>query len=418
MKQFNLLLTIALIACTTAFASQKRKVLFIGIDGTRADALQAANTPNIDSIVAHGAYTYDSWCLGITVSGPSWSTIFTGVWYPKHGITDNSYSGAKFDKYHQYPALAKQHKSALYASEVMEWPPLIDNVPNIYDGYDVRIKVTDGGTTPTATATATQLANSNLDIMTCYFDLVDITGHSSGFSPTNPAYINAIQSVDAAIGTIITALKARANYANEDWLILLTTDHGGTGTGHGGNTASERHIWWIAAGPNVTHRQLNTAGTDPGSYRVTPPGVDTNKLKSVPVQADIAVTALHFLLYDLNLYPAIRTMDSLDGHSWLDSIYTPPVTGVSVPKVYTLNEELKIFPNPANNLVSLWFEANNAPVSYSVINQAGTVVMQAKDIQMAGLKLNIDLSGQPNGTYIIQLTSGGEVAERKVVVQH
>ena len=418
MKQFNILLIAVMLICTTAIASQKRKVLFIGIDGTRTDALQAANTPNIDSLVAHGSYTYDSWCLGITVSGPSWSTIFSGVWYPKHGVTDNSYSGSKFDKFHLFPALAKQHKSALYASEVMEWPPLIDDVPNIYDGYDVRIHVTDGGTTPTASATATQLLNSNLDVMTCYFDIVDITGHSSGFSPTNPAYITAIESVDASIGTIITALKNRANYANEDWLILLTTDHGGTGTGHGGNTVSERHIWWLGAGPNIRHRQLNTAGTDPGTYRVVPPGVDTVALKKVPVQADIAVTALHFLLYDLNIYPAIRTMDSLDGVSWLDTIYVPPVeTGVSQVK-YTLSDELKIYPNPSTNIVTLWFDHNNAPVSYTVIGLNGAVVKKEELADMQGLKLNIDLSAQPAGAYIIRLQVGNEVAERKVLIQH
>ena len=416
MKHLNLLLLVVILTCTTAFASQKRKVLFIGIDGTRSDALQAANTPNLDSLVAHGSYTYDSWCLGITVSGPTWSTIFTGVWYPKHGVTDNSYSGAQFDKYHLYPALAKQYKPSLYASEVMEWPPLIDDVPNIYDGYDVRIHVTDGGTTPTASATATQLLNANVDVMTCYFDLVDITGHSSGFSPSNPAYINAIQSVDAAIGTIITALKNRPTYSQEDWLILVETDHGGTGTGHGGNTASERHIWWIGAGPNIRHRQLNSGAIDPGSYRVVPPGVDTVALKSVPVQADIAVTALHFLLYDLNIYPSIRALDSLDGVSWLDTIYVPPVTGIT--PTYTLNEELKMYPNPTSNIVTFWFDHNNAPVSYTVVNQSGAVVRKEDVTSMQGLKLNIDLSQQPNGTYIIRLQVGNEVAERKVQIQH
>ncbi len=417
MKQFNLVLMVVLLACCNAFASQKRKVLFIGIDGVRADALQSANTPNIDTLVAHGSYTYDSWCLGITVSGPSWSTIFSGVWYPKHGVTDNSYSGSKFDKFHLFPALAKQHKPSLYASEVIEWAPLIDNVPNIYDGYDVRIKVTDGGTIPTASATTTQLANSNLDIMTCYFDIVDLTGHSSGFSPSNPAYITAIQSVDAAIGNIITALKARSNYANEDWLILLTTDHGGAGTGHGGNTLTERHIWWIGAGTNIKHKQLNPTGVDPGSYRVSP-YVDTNKLKLVPVQADIAVTALHHLLYDLNLYPSIRTADSLDGVSWLDSIYVAPtISGIVEPRV-TLNEALKIYPNPATGVISLWFDHNAKPVSYAVINSAGMLVKNEQSVDMNGLKLNIDLGGQPNGNYVIKLNVGGEVVERKVVIQH
>ena len=270
MKRLKLSALLLLFSIATATASQKRKVLFIGIDGVRSDALQQANTPNLDALIATGAYTYDSWCLGITVSGPSWSTIFTGVWYQKHGVTNNSYSGSHFDQYNMFPKLAKAYKPNLYASEVMEWPPLIDNVPNQYDGYNVRIKVPDGGSAPTGSTTATQLLNSNLDVMTVYFDAVDLQGHSNGFSPNNPSYITAIQTVDVQVGVVINALKSRPNYANEDWLILVTTDHGGVGTGHGGNSDEERHIWWAASGNNIQHKQL--FGQDPGSYRLLPGG--------------------------------------------------------------------------------------------------------------------------------------------------
>jgi arylsulfatase A-like enzyme len=33
---------------------------------------------------------------------------------------------------------------------------------------------------------------------------------------------------------VLTALKNRKNYGDEDWLILVSSDHGGKGTGHGG----------------------------------------------------------------------------------------------------------------------------------------------------------------------------------------
>ncbi len=420
MKKLHLLFVLLLAMSVSAMATQKRKVLFIGIDGTRSDALQSANTPNIDALIAHGAYSYDAWCLGITVSGPSWSSMFTGVWYPKHGVTDNSYSGSQFDKYHEYPALAKQYKPGLYAAEVMEWPPLIDNIANIYDGYNVRIHVPDGGTTTTGTAALTYLADTNVDIMTIYYDKVDLTGHSSGFSPLNPAYISAIESVDANIGTVIAALHARPTYAYEDWLILLMTDHGGILTGHGANTDQERHIWFIADGTYIAHKQLNLAGTDPGSYRITPPGVDTTILKSVPVQTDIAVTALHFLLYDIpGIYPSIITTDSLDGKSWLDSIYFPPtIMPTAVQPLAGTNLAVKMYPNPTTNLVTLWFEHSNTNISYSVINAMGALVKQENNFQMSGLKLNIDLGSLSDGTYIIHVEADNKTVDKKVVIKH
>lgn len=413
MKRLQLLALFLLMGSAAAIASQKRKVMFIGIDGVRSDALQAANTPYLDSLIAHGSYTYDSWCLGITVSGPSWSTIFTGVWYQKHGVTDNSYSGSHFDQYNLFPKLAKQYKPGLFAAEVMEWPPLIDNVPNQYDGYNVRIKVPDGQGGPTETTTITQLANSNLDVMTLYFDAVDLAGHSNGFSPSNPSYISAIENVDAHVGAVINALKNRPNYANEDWLILITTDHGGLGTGHGGNSDQERHIWWVAAGSHIKSKQL--VGQDPGSYRITPPGVDTNILKHTPVQADIAVTALHHLLYDANIRPDTVSAWKLDGKSLLDSIYDFSTTGIEAAHQQEL--DAKVYPNPSTGMVSFWFDPGHEQVSYSVYNMSGVLVKEEHNLVM-NYRLNIDLSAQPAGNYVVRITAGNRFMDKKITITH
>ena len=33
----------------------------------------------------------------------------------------------------------------------------------------------------------------------------------------------------------MTAMQARPSYADEDWLVIVVTDHGGSGTGHDGH---------------------------------------------------------------------------------------------------------------------------------------------------------------------------------------
>ncbi|HET6415506.1 MAG TPA: hypothetical protein VFG22_04370, partial [Polyangiales bacterium] len=68
--------------------------------------LQQASTPVLDDLVANGAVTYDAFAGGepgtpteqATFSGPGWSSILTGVWVDKHGVTDNSFDGARFDE--------------------------------------------------------------------------------------------------------------------------------------------------------------------------------------------------------------------------------------------------------------------------------------------------------------------------------
>ncbi len=63
----------------------------------------------------------------------------------------------------------------------------------------------------------------------------------------------------------------------EDWLVLVTTDHGGHGKEHGGHTADERTIWIIATGPGI------------------PAGV----LSPGPGHTVIARTVLHYLGIDV-----------------------------------------------------------------------------------------------------------------------
>jgi len=67
-----------------------KKVLLIGIDGCRADALELANTPTIDNLIANGVYSPDALNDDITISGPGWSAILCGVWSGKHLSVDNS----------------------------------------------------------------------------------------------------------------------------------------------------------------------------------------------------------------------------------------------------------------------------------------------------------------------------------------
>jgi len=49
-----------------------------------------------------------------------------------------------------------------------------------------------------------------------------------------PGYRHAIEQVDAHIGRVVEALSTRKDPAGEDWLIVVTSDHGGKGFKHGG----------------------------------------------------------------------------------------------------------------------------------------------------------------------------------------
>ncbi|ANE48916.1 metalloenzyme superfamily [Paenibacillus swuensis] len=261
--------------------SSPKKVLVIGIDGLRPDALQAANTPNIDALVSNGSYSWNAQAnSNYTWSATGWSTVHTGVWYGKHGVKDNSWANSNFSQYPPLMNRVEDYNSTLYTASIVHWAPIN---ATLLSGIDKEVNVS----TDTAVTTETQklMQTANPDLTFVHYDDVDHAGHDYGFSPAVPQYISAIEAIDAKVGTLVNAVTSREQYAQEDWLIILTTDHGGKGTSHGGSSVEERTIFLIVSGTSAAKGALAAA----------------------PNQTDTLITALK------HLNVPIRTEWNLDG---------------------------------------------------------------------------------------------------------
>lgn len=230
-----------------AISQTTKKVLIIGIDGCRADAMQLANTPNIDHLIDNGIFSPDALNDDVTISGPGWSAMLCGVWSDKHLVTGNNFSG---NDYENYPSLFKyidDFDSDLHTVSICHWAPINDNI--VQDHADFKLNVSsDQEVSDQAVA---YLAANDPDLVFLHFDDVDHAGHSHGFSPEVSEYISAIETVDSQLGPILQAIEQRPDYANEDWLILLSSDHGGFGTSHGGTTIDHQNVPFVASGNNI-----------------------------------------------------------------------------------------------------------------------------------------------------------------------
>ncbi|MCZ7630674.1 MAG: alkaline phosphatase family protein [Microthrixaceae bacterium] len=224
----------------------------VGIDGLRSDGLEAADTPNIDVVAANGATTMYAFAGGVqgteteqpTLSGPGWASALTGVWTDKHSVTDNEFSGLDIEKYPHFFQRIREVDPEARLSSFVHWIPLrtlaadgdVDEV-----GDDRR--VTD--------LAATELATQDPTVVFVHLDDVDAAGHSSEYSPTEPTYVAAIETVDGLIGELSAAIDGRPTRGEECWATVVVTDHGGIGNLHGGQTPEERRVPLIIGGDGV-----------------------------------------------------------------------------------------------------------------------------------------------------------------------
>ncbi|WP_372716324.1 alkaline phosphatase family protein [Novipirellula sp.] len=260
-------LALVLISPMLAVAADTPKVLFLGIDGCRFDALRKANTPNLDRLIDQGIYAdntrifHPRYTTADTISGPGWSSILTGVWADKHGVLDNQFKVTHYDKFPHLFVRVKEQSPETKTASLVCWAP-IDQY--IVASADKRFSYTekdyeerDDAATDEAVK---QLSDGSTDVVFLYLGATDEAGHASGFHPANPKYVETIQAADAKIGRVLAAIESRASYQDEDWLVVVTSDHGGKGTSHsnGHEVPEIFHSFLIVSGDSAERGKFET----------------------------------------------------------------------------------------------------------------------------------------------------------------
>lgn len=256
--------------CINAEETPRNRVLIIGIDGIRRDALLQVAAPNLQGLIERGAFATNTEILGErydkndTISGPGWSSFLTGVWADKHGVHDNSFAGKNYQHFPHIFARVKQQFPTAQTASFVDWEPIdthIVSAADIRKVYPARgaAGYTEKDREITRDA-AKLLREGDPHLVFTYLGAVDETGHKFGFHPSVNEYMESIRTVDAHVGTLLQAMKSRENYAHENWLVLVSTDHGGVGLGHGsGHQQPEiRNTFLIVSGSNVVPGIIET----------------------------------------------------------------------------------------------------------------------------------------------------------------
>ena len=233
------------------------KVLLIGLDGVRVDILAQANTPNIDALAEPGLFSDQAWTGEETVSGPGWSSMVIGVWADKHGVHNNDFTENAYNLYPDFLTRLEQVDQTFNTFAVLDWPPLgeaVDGGPLIGDAIDVKVTFDgeemgyDVADSLSVLAAIEHLDTADPDAVFIYLGYIDIVGHDT--SSLDPLYLASIEAADRQVGQLLEAVRRRPTYHDEDWLVLMSTDHGRADDGgHGGQSLEERTIFYLASGP-------------------------------------------------------------------------------------------------------------------------------------------------------------------------
>jgi len=228
---------------TTTIDAEKinRKILIIGIDGFRSDAMTKDITPFMYNLIQNNNiyYNLNHNTEGITYSGPNWSSMLTGVHMNKHNVLDNSFNNDNYQDYPSFFHYIEQADENINKASIVNWIPI--NEYTLSDDVDVvpLESINDFEVFEYAKNLLENNNKLNTDVLFLQFDELDISGHNFGFNSLIPEYISTASTLDTYAQELFNIIEnRRAN--GEDWLYFIISDHGGEGTSH--SDASDPNI--------------------------------------------------------------------------------------------------------------------------------------------------------------------------------
>lgn len=262
----------------------EKKVLLVGIDGTQYERVIALDTPGFDRLNIVKAYAggvAGNKSEQRTVSGPGWTTILTGVWKNKHGIANNTDGLANSNWPSIYRYLYNAN-SQLKLFGFSTWGPI--HTQFFKNDMSFLSSHAEGGSDDdNVDRTLSVLYHDSPDFIFLHLDEPDAAGHSHGFGQE---YDDSIIRSDKRLGRLLDAVAHREQTFGENWLVLVTTDHGRDfmGKGHGSQTKQEKTIFIASNKPlNEKYKKI-----------VALPNKHFDGIYGLPAQTYIVPTILNF----------------------------------------------------------------------------------------------------------------------------
>ena len=210
-------------------------------------------------MLGNGASLKLAYCGGVnypakntqdTSTAPGWCSVLTGVWADKNGVTGNGIT--KTMEYKTLMTSLTEEKVIDSASFITSWNGHFETDNSTYKlekeyceekGLNVRFNYCLEDTASARTAIKDIKSDDCSDFIFAIYEGTDHAGHTFGFSSNNPIYRAGFRLNDILAYRTLEAIESRDTYESEDWLIILTSDHGGFETDHGGPSIQERMIF-------------------------------------------------------------------------------------------------------------------------------------------------------------------------------
>jgi len=252
MKRFGLVLVVVMLGgcggpMDHPVGPTPKRVLIVTVDGLRPDVALRAEMPNMRALMKSGCFTFYGLTIDPSLTLPAHVSMLTGQKPDKHGVWTDLDRADEQVVYPSVPTLFEAAKKAGYTTAIATGKAKFEalNKPNSLDwSYIPKIYAQDGQVAQQMTE---MIKQHRPQVMLVHLAGVDAAGHGSGWGSDDQ--VQAASDADAALGVVLAAL--REQNLMQETVIVLSSDHGGSGWSHWYSDDRHSRIPWIISGPQV-----------------------------------------------------------------------------------------------------------------------------------------------------------------------
>lgn len=241
-------------------ASVKKCVLWVNLEGAGGGDLAKNALPDdgvIKSLLPHSRYVWNGLeaehageHVPVEEHAVACASMLTGNLPARHGISDDTYVSEQifdpsFDEalkvYPGFFQYISDHDGSIKTLAITPWKMQNEKLLN-----KASTTITSQSDEETLTEALTRLNEEDNRVVYLSFRGVLDAAKNGGWQSDNANYVTAMHTMDNYVGQLLDALKARPNAYYEDWLVIVTSNHGGTVDGkYGGMSLDERNMFGI-----------------------------------------------------------------------------------------------------------------------------------------------------------------------------
>ena len=263
MLRFRILLAVCIMASGLSICQAKelrpkqtpKHIVLIAFDGLSAEGVRNHAMPNLNRLMKGGAYTLHNRSILPSSSAPNWASMFTAVGPELHGYTTWGSKTPEIppyitNQYGRFPGFYGLFRDAFPKAEcgyIYEWDGMQYLVDSLAINYFVHTPMGDRYPDGAASVAVNYIKAKKPKYCAVIFEEPDHTGHTHGW--VSEEYYKKLDRLDVYLGMVVKAIEDAGMM--DETVIVVSADHGGKGTAHGGISLSEMETPLVFYGKGV-----------------------------------------------------------------------------------------------------------------------------------------------------------------------